>query len=105
VDALFQSEEFIGNPKKIAKYAKYALRDDGPSVWGIPAPAGVKRGEAGYTVSSSCVSTSLFIYLFFRRPRTCLHLIISSRSMLRLSSLQREASTTMVMQAPHLPFP
>ncbi|KAJ6609184.1 hypothetical protein B0H10DRAFT_1668019, partial [Mycena sp. CBHHK59/15] len=49
VAAKFLTEEFIGNPKKIGKYAKYALRDDGPGIWGTPTPANVKRGEPGYT--------------------------------------------------------
>jgi hypothetical protein len=39
-DTFFVTQDYIGNPKKIAKYAKYALRDDGPSVWDIPPPKG-----------------------------------------------------------------
>ncbi|KAJ7080031.1 hypothetical protein B0H15DRAFT_804274 [Mycena belliarum] len=49
IDIYMQGEEFLGKPKKVARYAKYALRDDGPSIWGIPAPAGIKKGEPGYT--------------------------------------------------------
>ncbi|KAJ6475940.1 hypothetical protein C8R47DRAFT_1141820 [Mycena vitilis] len=49
VDALFAGPDFIGNPKKIAKYAKWALRDDGPGIWGTPSPQGLKRGDTGYT--------------------------------------------------------
>lgn len=50
-DAFLATADYIGNPKQIAKYAKYALRDDGPNIWGTPAPQGLRRGEPGYTVS------------------------------------------------------
>ncbi|KAF8200519.1 hypothetical protein K438DRAFT_1819271 [Mycena galopus ATCC 62051] len=49
VDALFQSKEFVGDTKKIARYARWALRDDGVGIWGTPAPQGVKQSEPGYT--------------------------------------------------------
>jgi hypothetical protein len=61
VDAKFHEEDFIGNAKKIAKYAKYTLRDDGPGIWGTPAPAHAKRGEPGYTVSYVCSLPRWFI--------------------------------------------
>ncbi|KAJ6609899.1 hypothetical protein B0H10DRAFT_1812773, partial [Mycena sp. CBHHK59/15] len=50
VDAFFQTEKYVGKPEKIAKYAKRALRDDGPGLWEVAAPSGVERGDPRYRV-------------------------------------------------------
>ncbi|KAJ7150480.1 hypothetical protein C8R43DRAFT_951454 [Mycena crocata] len=60
VDVYFSTAEYIGHPKKIARYAKYALRHDGPSVWEVPAPMGVKKGDVNY-IAPDGVFTSVFI--------------------------------------------
>ncbi|KAJ7446242.1 hypothetical protein B0H11DRAFT_2421105 [Mycena galericulata] len=64
VDAFFQQKEFVGNTKMIARYAKYALRDDGPCIWGTPAPAGVKRGEPGYTTPEDVFTSDHVVNVF-----------------------------------------
>lgn len=73
VDNYFQTKEFQGNPKLVAKYAKWALRDDGAGIWGKPSPMGIKRGEPGYTVRP--FSTDLYIDCDpFAAPRPLLYL-------------------------------
>lgn len=52
IDAFFKTEEYLGKPAAISKYAKYALRVDGPAFWKIPTPESSPRDPKapGYTV-------------------------------------------------------
>ncbi|KAJ6611644.1 hypothetical protein B0H10DRAFT_2223807 [Mycena sp. CBHHK59/15] len=43
IDAFFKTEEYLGKPAAIMKYAKYALRVDGPAFWKIPTPESCPR--------------------------------------------------------------
>ncbi|KII86161.1 hypothetical protein PLICRDRAFT_143741 [Plicaturopsis crispa FD-325 SS-3] len=38
LEKLFKTAEYNGKPSKIAAYAQYATRGDGPAIYGIPAP-------------------------------------------------------------------
>ncbi|KAJ7932276.1 hypothetical protein B0H13DRAFT_1857110 [Mycena leptocephala] len=49
VDAFFSTVEYADKPKKIAKYANYAIEDNGPAWYEEPAPRGLVHGVPGYT--------------------------------------------------------
>ncbi|KAH9962102.1 hypothetical protein BJV74DRAFT_722511, partial [Russula compacta] len=38
VDDHFAQAQYVNKPKAIAKYAKWAIRQDGPMVWQTPTP-------------------------------------------------------------------
>jgi hypothetical protein len=52
VDDHFAQVRFTGKPRKVAKYAKWAIRTDGPMVWQTPTPADctVNSVSPGYIV-------------------------------------------------------
>ncbi|KAJ7102681.1 hypothetical protein C8R43DRAFT_1141157 [Mycena crocata] len=64
VDTFFATAEFAGNPKKIAPYARFALRHDGPSIWEVPAPMGVKKGDHNYLAPDGIFTSTFIINLF-----------------------------------------
>lgn len=53
VDRFFEGSDYVNNPYAIAKYAQWAIRGDGPSLYSIPTPIDctVKPGDPGYIVS------------------------------------------------------
>ena len=53
VTEFFQGEAYANKPTEIAKYAKWAVRGNGPALFGKPTPINctLKKGEDGYIVS------------------------------------------------------
>lgn len=58
VEAFFAGPEYIGQPKRIKRFAKWAIEANGPAWYESPSPRGLLRGEAGYSVRvcSSAIS-------------------------------------------------
>ncbi|KAJ7871546.1 hypothetical protein B0H13DRAFT_2554441 [Mycena leptocephala] len=48
VDAFFDTVEYINKPKKIAKYANWAIDDNGPAWYERPTPRGLVHGVPGF---------------------------------------------------------
>lgn len=80
VNTFFASKEYVDQPKKIAKYATWAITDDGPGWYESPTPRGLISGVPGYTVS-------LFFRVFI--PRAVFDLIYRN---LRVYSAANSAS-------------
>ncbi|KAK6988607.1 hypothetical protein R3P38DRAFT_3228568 [Favolaschia claudopus] len=64
VDTLFRTEEYVGKSRQIAKFAKDALRDDGPGIWGVPAPSGLKKTDQGYVPPDEVFASPYVIAVF-----------------------------------------
>jgi hypothetical protein len=49
----FFRDTYANNPKAIAKYAQWAIRGNGPALFGKPTPVDceVSKGDMGYMVS------------------------------------------------------
>ena len=52
VSSFFGTEKYAGHPDKIATYAAWATKSNGPSIWGIPTPIGcvVSEDHPAYVV-------------------------------------------------------
>jgi hypothetical protein len=53
VAEFFKDEGYANRPKDIARYARWAIRGDGPGLFGIPTPIGciVDKDHDDYIVS------------------------------------------------------
>ena len=65
VENFFKGDEFINNPSRIAAYAKWAVRNNGPALWRVPTPENCRHGPDSpqYTVCLQ-VLTLPFLTLF-----------------------------------------
>ena len=65
VDTFFETAQYVDKPKRIIKYASWALEDTGPAWYEVPSPCGYVLGMPGYTVSffsrdsAGCLPSSL----------------------------------------------
>jgi hypothetical protein len=57
-------------PKRIEKYARWALRDNGPGIWEIPTPVDcvVDKKDPGYIVSLLCIFSADHMTHFTQPP-------------------------------------
>jgi hypothetical protein len=55
VSNFFKDNAYANNPKAIADYAQWAIRGNGPALFGKPTPMDCKvlKGADGYIVSST----------------------------------------------------
>jgi len=62
VTEFFKGEKYANNPNAIARYAKWAVRGNGPALYGKPTPRDcvIKKGTDGYIV---CFQFSLQVLL------------------------------------------
>lgn len=70
VKEFFKGDKYAGNRKAIAKYAQWATRDNGPGIFGDPAPIDciIMKGKPGYMVGFFSVrfSSQTNVFLFRR---------------------------------------
>jgi hypothetical protein len=65
IDTFFSTVEYTDKPNKIAKYANYAIEDNGPASYEEPAPRGLVHGVPGYTVGYLLFSSPLTLLIVF----------------------------------------
>lgn len=72
VDVFFASADYADKPQKIARYAKWAIKKNGPAWYEVPTPRGLILGDAGYAVRYSIGISTLFATDYtLRSPRGC----------------------------------
>ena len=62
VEHFFKGNEFIDKPSRIAQYAKWAVRNNGPALWRVPTPENCRHGpESDQYIVRLQVSTLQFL--------------------------------------------
>jgi hypothetical protein len=67
IDSFFSHPDYNGNTTKISEYATWAIRDNGPAVWGTPTPMNIKGppGSKGFKVCLRFIADTSIVLTSF----------------------------------------
>ena len=64
VDEFFLQAPYAGYPKRIARFANWAVELHGPALWASPSPEGLSEGDLGYKVSHGTHVLEALVHTF-----------------------------------------